>query len=169
MQVLRKSFNLRKRKTEKNTLTMKEEIQCFLEGAGIVVIFSYFFYRSYVALLFLSPLFFFYRKYKKKQILRLRIENLEQQFKETILSVQTNLQAGYSIENAFIESYQDIVRIYGESSAMGEELQIIRKGLNNGNTLENLLMELGRKCPDSEIEEFAKVYAIACKTGNQWN
>ena len=149
-------------------LSRMEEVRCILEGAVIVVLFSYFFYRSYLAVLFLSPLCIFYRKYRKEQLMKLKKETLELQFKETILAVMTNLQAGYSMENAFVESYQDIVRIYGKDSAMAMELLIIRKGLKNGNTLEKLLMDLAGKCPDSEISEFAQVYSIASKTGSQW-
>ena len=149
-------------------INKKEEVQCIMEGILIIAVFAYFFYRSYLALIFLSPILYFYRVYKKKRIIKERISSLEQQFKETILIVQINLQAGYSIENAFVESYQDIVKIFGDHCYMAKELEIIRKGLRNGKTLESLLTELGRKCPDSEIEEFARVYSIACKTGNQW-
>ena len=170
MQELRKVFKIRFRKNlnKEGTLSIKEEVQCFLEGIVIVMVFAYFFYRSYVACVFLSPLLLFYRKHKKKQILKIKIESMEQQFKETILSVQTNLQAGYSMENAFMESYQDVVRIYGENSYMGQELEKIKRGLNNGNTLENILQDLGKRCPNSEIYEFANLYCVGCKTGNQW-
>lgn len=150
-------------------LNCREEIRCMIEGILVVMLFSYFFYRSYIAVVFLSPLIFLYRKLKRKQIIRQKKEQLEQQFKETILAVQTNLQAGYSMENAFVESYRDIIRIYGEGSEMEKELSIIRKGMNNGNTLENLLLDLGRRCPESEIAEFAEVYSIACRTGSMWN
>lgn len=170
MQELEKVFKstFRKSNYKKGVLNVKEEMQCLLEGILIVILFSYFFYRSFIACILLSPLIILFRKQKKKQLLKERIENLEQQFKETILLVQTNLQAGYSMENAFAESYQDIVRIYGESSDMAQELMMIRKGLANGNTLENLLLELGSRCPGSEIYEFANLYSIGCKTGNQW-
>lgn len=151
------------------TLNLKEEIQCLGEGFGVVVLFSYFFYRSYWAVFLLSPLSYFYRNHRKKQIIRLKTERLEQQFKETILAVQTNMQAGYSIENAFMESYQDVIRIYGENSAMGQELQLICVGMRNGKTLEVLLQDLARRCPDSEIAEFVEVYSIASKTGGRWN
>lgn len=153
----------------KESLSKKQELQCFLEGTLLVFLFSYFFYRSYFAVIFLSPLIYFYRDYKKTQIIKSKTEHVEQQFKEAILAVQTNMQAGYSIENAFVESYQDVVRIYGVNSQMGEELYNLRKGMKNGITLEKLLVDLGNRYPDSEIAEFAEVYSIACKTGNQWN
>lgn len=158
-----------KKDYKKGNSELKEEIGCLMEGVGIVFLFSYFFYRSYLALFFLSPLVIFYRKYKKEQLVKRKREQLEIQFKETLLAVQNNLQAGYSMENAFIESYQDVIRIYGKNSYMAEELRRILKGIKNGNTLENMLMDLADRSPDSEIAEFANVYSIACKTGSKWD
>lgn len=150
-------------------LSKKEEAGCLLEGAGIVVLFSYFFYRSLWAILILSPGIYFYRKKRKKEIAKHKLEELEQQFKETILSVHVNLQAGYSIENAFIESYQDMVHLFGNDSHMARELMIIRKGMANGKTLEELFLNLGKRCENSEIAEFAAVFSVAVRTGGQWS
>ena len=93
---------------------------------------------------------------------------MEQQFKETLISVQTNLQSGYSVENAFAESYSYVAGVYGKNSDMAKELMWIQKGLHNGDTLEHLLLDLGRRCPESSLEEFAGIYSIACKSGGGW-
>ena len=149
-------------------LELKEELQCFVEGFVIVCLFSYFFYRSYMAVIILAPGIWFYRKEKKKQSGKKRKYILEQQFQETLLSIQTNLQSGYSIENAFLESRSYVVSIYGKSCDMAKELMWIKKGLANGDSLEHLLWDLGRRCPESGLEDFANIYAIACKTGSGW-
>ena len=149
-------------------LEPKAEVQCLAEGLGIVCVFAYFFYRSYWAVVLLFPGIWFYRKEKIRKTGQKRKYILEQQFKETLLAVQTNLQSGYSIENAFLESYPYIVSIYGKSSDMAKELVWIRKGIGNGDTLERLLWDLGRRCPESALEDFANIYSIACKTGSGW-
>ena len=158
-------------KTQYTNLKMgiKVEIQCLLESIIWLVIFAYFFYRSYLALIILAPGMLFYRKEKLKRISIKRKNMLELQFKEILLSVQTNLQSGYSLENAFLESYAYIVNLYGESCDMAKELMWIKKGLFNGDTLEHLLQDLGRRCPESALEDFASVYTIACKTGGGWS
>lgn len=147
----------------------KTEIQCVLEWMVIESFFAYFFYRSYLAMIVLAPGIWFYRKEKIKSLILKRRNNLEQQFKETLLSVQINLQSGYSVENAFLESRSYIVEIYGDNCDMAMELFWIQKGLSNGETLERLLWNLGRRCPDSALEEFAGIYSIACKMGNGWS
>ena len=147
----------------------KTELQLGAEGLTIVCLFAYFFYRSYVAFVILLPGIWFYRKEKSKRFMKKRKAILEQQFKESLISVQTNLQSGYSVENAFGESYQYIVDLYGKKSDMAEELMWIKKGLNNGDTLEHLLLDLGRRCPQSALEDFANIYSIACKSGGGWS
>ena len=149
-------------------LDIKSEFLCLLEGFVIIGLFAYFFYRSYIAVILLAPGIWFYRKEKMKKSGQKRKYSLEQQFKETLLSVQTNLQSGYSIENAFLESYPYIVNLYGKNSDMAKELNWIHRGLNNGDTLEHLLWDLGKRCPESALEEFANIYTIACKTGSGW-
>ena len=75
-------------------LTWKEEIIIFLEALAILFLFSYFFYRSLWACIILSPGIWFYRQEKKKKLWKKRKEKLEEEFKDTLLAIQTNLQAG---------------------------------------------------------------------------
>ena len=147
----------------------KEELRCLLEGILIVCFLAYFFYRSYVALLVLTPGIWFYRKEKMKRISKKRIFALEQQFKETLISLQTNLQSGYSVENAFVESYKYVANVCGKNCDMAKELMWIQKGLGNGDSLEHLLLDLGKRCPESALEDFANIYSIACKSGGGWS
>ncbi len=148
---------------------LKMEFLFILEWFAIEILFSYFFYRNCLAMIVFFPGIWFYRKEKIKGNILKRKANLEQQFKETLLSVQTNLQSGYSVENAFLESRSYIVEIFGEGCDMARELFWIQKGLSNGETLDNLLWDLGKRCADSALEEFAGIYSIVCKMGNGWS
>lgn len=163
--------NHRNKKINYNTpkLTIKEELKCFLEGFTIVCLFAYFFYRSCWAIICLLPGILFYRKKWMEKQGKRRKDILEQQFRECLLSVHTNLQSGHSLENAFIESYSYIVSVYGNSSDMAIELVGIKKGLANGDTLEHLLKDVGARCQSSALEEFSNIYSIACKSGSGWS
>lgn len=160
---------MEKKKYKTKKFDWKFEFLCFAEGVGIISFLAYFFYRSIWAVLVLAPVIFFYRKEKQKKCIIKRKMTIEAQFKDTLLSVQTNLQAGYCVENAFLESRTYIINLYGENSDMAKELSRIRRGLSNGNTLEHLLLDLGKQYPESALEEFASIYTIACKTGGGWN
>ena len=67
-----------------------------------------------------------------------------------------------------MESYKDVLNLFGKSSCMAEELIIIRKGMGNGIPLVQLLLDLGNRCPGGEIQEFAEVFSIAERTGGKW-
>lgn len=146
----------------------KIQLQWLLEWISIESLFAYFFYRSFWAIPVLFPGVWFYGKEKIKRARNKRKSRLEQQFKETLLSVQTNLQAGYSLENSFLESRFYMTELYGIGCDMVWELDGIAKGLSNGDTLEHLLWDLGKRCPNSAVEDFADIYSIAHKMGNGW-
>lgn len=164
-----KKKSMKKMDYTKEEFHLKTEMLCLLEWLMIESLLTYFFYRSYIAMIILAPGIWIYRKEKIKRRIIKRKMNLEQQFKEMLLSVQTNLQSGYSVENAFLESRSYIAEIYGDTCDMAMELYWIQKGLSNGETLESLLGNLGKRCPDSALEEFAQIYSIACKMGNGWS
>lgn len=153
---------------DRYSFSFREELECILEGLGILAVFAYFFYRSIYAFFLFMPMLYFYRREKKRRRIKKRGEQLEKEFRETLLSVNINLQAGYSIENAFLECHKDIVNLFGNSSDMVRELMVIRKGMNNGIPLEQLLLNLGNRCPGGEIQEFAQVFSIAKRTGGRW-
>ena len=147
---------------------IKIQLKWFLEWLVVEGVFAYFFYRSYWAMIVFFPGVWIYRREKIKKARKKRKLELEQQFKETLLSVQTNLQSGYSLENSFLESRFYITEIFGNFCDMKQEMDNIAKGISNGDNLEHLLRDLGNRCPDSALEDFANIYSVAHKMGNGW-
>lgn len=90
---------------------------------------------------------------------------LTEQFKECILSVSASLQAGYAVENAFMESREDIRNLYGENCLMYEELEGIRRGLVMNLPLEELLLDFGERSACEEIRQFAQMFSVAKRGG----
>lgn len=131
----------------------------------VVILFAYFFYRSFWAIPVLSPVgVAAYLLFQKEQGQKRRYR-LEKEFKDCILSVSANLRAGYSVENAFLECRKDMLSLYGENGLMLQELIRLKKGLYNNVPLEQILGELGTRSFCGNIKEFAEVFAIARKSG----
>ncbi len=143
----------------------KEWLLYTAEGILLVGIISYFFYRSVWACLFLAPILPVFLEWKKKELAKKRKQELSIQFKDAVLSVSANQKAGYSVENAFREAYQDMAMLYGRDSYICKELNYIAKGLENNNVLEKLLYELGVRSHVPDILQFADVFLIAKRTG----
>ncbi len=136
-----------------------------VQTAGVVLFFAWFFYRSLWAVPVLLPLgALYFRRCIERQCQKNKQE-LTIQFKECILSVANSLRTGYALENAFLESREDIRMLYGEQSTMYRELELIRRGMILNITLEELIGDLAKRSGIEEIEQFSAILNIAKRGG----
>lgn len=145
--------------------SFKEGALAFLEGVLLVAMIGYFFYRSWVACIFLFPVFVFFVREKKRDMAKKRRQELSLQFKDLVLALSANVKAGYSIENAMRESYRDVEQLYGTESPICLEVRHILRGLENNVILEKLLYDLGVRSRLPDIMQFADVFLIAKRSG----
>ncbi|MCI9464776.1 MAG: hypothetical protein HFI48_13005 [Lachnospiraceae bacterium] len=147
------------------SLNGREWLLYFTEGALVVGIISYFFYRSIWAALCLSPGIYLFMKMKRRELAAKKRMELSVQFKDAVLAVSANQKAGYSVENAFREAYRDMALLYGRASPICLELYMIGKGLDNNVVLERLLYDFGCRSHVPDILQFADVFLIAKRGG----
>lgn len=143
----------------------KEKLLLYLKGMVMVLLINYCFYQSIIAFLPLSALFAFFYQTEKKELLRRKKEETRQQFKEMLLLTVTGQKAGYSVENAFVNSYDDMANLYGQDSGICRMLTELRTGLSNNCGPETILKSIGEAVDIAEIREFAAVFAIAKASG----
>lgn len=147
------------------TLNIREMILYGMTGMTIAVILGSVFYHSIYGILVMFGIVPFYLKEKKKELCEKRKAQLNIQFKEAITSMAVNLRAGYSMENAVRESYQDCCLLFGKESLICEELSHMIKGLNNNVILEVLLYDFGKRSDMDSVRDFAEIFQIAKRTG----
>ncbi len=135
------------------------------EGILLIALAAYFFYRSWLACVVFLPGLVLFMKRKKRELAKRKRQELSGEFKDLILSVAANQKAGYSIENAFRESYRDMAMLYGEKSVICTELRYILAGLDNNVVLEKLLYSLGARSGLPDVMQFADVFVIAKRNG----
>ena len=58
------------------------------------------------------------RTMEKKELLHQKKEEAREQFKDMLLLVVAGQKAGYSVENAFLKSYEDMNSLYGKDSSI---------------------------------------------------
>ena len=145
--------------------SLKEGALAVLEGMFVVAMIGYFFYRSWLACLFLLPVFVFFMRERKRELAKKRRQELSLQFKDLVLALLTNVKAGYSIENALRESYRDVELLYGADSPIRLEVRHMVRGLENNVILEKLLFDLGVRSRLPDIMQFADVFLIAKRSG----
>ena len=140
-------------------------IKPLLQTTGMILFFSWFFYRSVFAIIVLIlPGIWYFKGCVRRQRNRNQWE-LTIQFKECILAVSNSLKAGYAVENAFLESREDIRMLYGERSVMYCELELIRRGMILNITLEELVEDLAERSGCDEIRQFSAVLSVAKRGG----
>ena len=150
------------------SFTISEVIRYGLEGCLILGMVSWLFYDSMLTfVLFILPFLYLYLKRKKEELCKKRKNLLNLQFREMILAVSSHLQAGFSVENAFRESYRDICVLFGKKSLIAKEITWILRRVENNEALEKALMQLALRSDVEDIYEFAEVFAIAKRGGGE--
>ena len=147
------------------TFSRQEIVMYLLIGAVFNAMISWLFYDSIIAWFLMLPLFVLSLKEKGIQLCQKRKRKLELEFRDVILSVSSNLQAGYSVENAFREAYKDIVLLYGTESVMAAEMRLIFRKLSNNEQLESALLNLAKRSDVQDIRDFADIFSIAKRGG----
>ena len=147
------------------TFSTHELVMYFLSGGLFMAMVSWLFYDSVAAWLLLMPVVAYFLKDKERFACLNRKRKLEIEFREVILSAASNLQAGYSIENAFQEAYKDIVVLYGKESVMAKELRLMFRKLGNNEPRERALFNLADRSGVRDIRDFADIFQIAKRGG----
>ena len=147
------------------TFSGKEVVRYVLEYALIISLISYLFYDSVVAFLVLLLGCKMYLKRKRELLLRKRKEQMEQEFRDFLSKFSVNLKAGYSIENAFNESYKYMLMIHDNKAVLLKEFKTFMYSMQNNASIGELLLDLGVRSAVEEIEEFAKVFMVARYSG----
>ena len=132
---------------------------------GIMGGMAYFFYHSAWAMIPLSAVGIYVFLQMSNDKAEREREELNIEFRECILAVATSLQAGYSVENAFLECKQDMELMFGEDMPISRELTIIRRGLAINIPLEDLLSNLSYRSRCEDIAQFAQIFALAKRNG----
>ena len=163
--------NIGSRKTEYDTyiFSTKEWFIYGIESIGITGLFGYFFYGSLYWTIVLSPLVIVLLMKKKRELCKFRKQELLNQFKEMLISLNNGIQAGYSLENALTEAYKDMLYFYREDSLIVRELAYIRAGIKNGRTAEEMLEDLGERSKTEDILDFVNILTIGKKSGGNMN
>lgn len=146
-------------------LSGKERLGLLVKSLGVILLLNACFYRRGATLLFLIPVGTGFYCMERKRLLQKKQEEARQQFKEMLLLVTAGQKAGYSVENAFLKSYDDLAGLFGESSSICCMLRRLRWGLANHIPVEELWMTMGKMTGIGEIKEFADVFRVAKESG----
>lgn len=157
----------RRRKTDYSEydLSLREGLWVFLKSACVTGAFAYMFYRSWIGMLVWPAVFAFLWKKELENAAGKRRERLAVQFRDLALGACACMQAGYSVENAFLEAAKEIGALHGKECEMFREMEQMKKGMLNGIPLEQMLEDLGKRSHVEEVRDFTESFAVAKRQG----
>lgn len=135
-------------------------------AAAFCFFLAYVFYRSLFLAVLVTPLAFFYPRYKTKEIIAERKRELTMQFKEALYALSSSLSAGRSVEAAFNEALKDLTVVYpSPDTPIIKELSYIVRRLEMNETIEDALADFARRAHIEDIDNFVDVFVISKRTG----
>lgn len=147
----------------------KDTVSDISQGIILVLGFSWLFYDTFFAVLFLLPIIWFWHKECAEERRKKKEEQFLKQFREWILLLASSLSAGYSVENAFGQSLRELQLMFPRGGMMLDELRSMLAKAENNQSPEILLNELAEKYPLGEVESFTEVFRTARSSGGSLN
>lgn len=139
-----------------------------IKSIGITCVIAWLLYRSMWAL-FLFPVVFFLMIKQEEKIKRDAKKNkLKEEFLHGIGVLNTSLQAGFSMENAWKEVERETKLLYGEQSEFYLELREVNNRVLHNIPIEKLLLEFAYKCKLEEMIQFAELMEYGKRSGSNW-
>ncbi len=151
-----------------NTYSMsrKEKILYFLEGAAFIYAYAFIFYRSHIICILLCPLALLYPRIKTRSIIEKRKYELNIQFRDMLYSLSSALSAGKSLELAFRDILSDLEVLYPfpDTPIITEVEYIVRK-IEMNETVEEALCDFANRVHLEDVDNFVDVIRICKRTG----
>lgn len=126
---------------------------------------AYLFFRSWWSLPILLPYFFFGLFQAKKEQMQKEKELFAAQFRDGLQCLLASLEAGYSIENSFVNAAEDLLVMFRQEAPIVRSFRQICRQLGNGANVEELVFEMGEKSGVEEVRNFAGIFVTAKRTG----
>ncbi len=150
---------------EEYTLSFQEILLYSGQGSAVCALISYTFYRSWLVFFILLPAGLFYPLIHRKVLKEKRFFRLNQEFKEGILILAANLSAGYSIENALVNSGQELDMLYGKEGMINAEFLGMSRQIQMNRTVEQVFFEFAQRSGLEDVRNFAQVFKAAKRSG----
>lgn len=147
-------------------MTIKEKLFCILTAGAVIFAVAYIFYRSIFISLLFTPFAILYPKFKTKDIIKRRKNELNLQFREALYSLASSLSVGKSIETAIKDAIKELsIQYPNENTYILIELEQINRRIGMNETIESALIDFAERLHLEDIINFADVFTICKRTG----
>lgn len=140
----------------------------FLRSAGITGIIIFLFYRSFVGAIWFPVVCFFEWKRTRKEEKERKQKRLQEEFLHGIRVLNNALQAGLSMENAWIEVEKEIRLLFGDKAELYLELKAMNQQVAHNMPIETLFLEFAYRSQLEDLIQFAELMEFGKRSGSNW-
>ena len=152
----------------KYELTRKDRLEVLLESMILTAVIAFLFYRSIVACVLVIPIFCILKKRKRQAGKEKQDEKLQEQFLSAIQVVSSALQAGMSMERAWIEAEKEIKILYGNHALFYLEIAEINHSVGLNVPIEKLFLQFAGRTDLEDVIWFAEIFSYGKRSGGNW-
>ena len=144
-------------------MTFREKWFSFLSAFSVLFVTGYIFYRHIALSCMLACLAALYPKWRVKELIAKRKEELTLQFRQALHALSSAVGAGKSLENAFREIVSDLKLLYPDPQTyIVSEFELINRQVENGTPIEKAVMDFGLRSGVDDLIQFGNVL-VTCK------
>ena len=149
-------------------LTKNEYGKIIFISLGISVLIAFLFYRSIGGICCFPVIIWLLCKRERKIRREKRSQQLLEEFVNGVRVLNTALQAGISMENAWREVQKELQIMYGENSLFFREVKEINHSVALNVPIEKLMLQFAYRSGLEDIITFAELFAYGKRSGGNW-
>lgn len=142
-------------------ISLKEILLVIAKTIVVLCILNVTFYKRLLAFIPLSILGVAFSIKEINELIKKKKNAICIEFKEFLSLSVTGLKAGYSVENAMINSYKDLLRLFGNSAPICKLLKELKASRSNNQSFKDVFIDMGNITQIEEIKEFGDIYSLA--------
>lgn len=147
----------------------KRDIRRIVFGSlFFAAVIAFLFYRSLWGLCCLPLVLFVSYKREKECGKERQSQQLLEEFINGIRVLNTSLQAGFSMENAWREVQKELLLMYGETSLFWKEVKEMNHSVAVNVPIEKLMLQFAYRSGLEDIILFAELFEYGKRSGGNW-
>lgn len=146
-------------------LSIREFFRYSAAGIGSTAVLTCLFFQKMSFFFILAPIGALYPFLAKKSLAKKQQEKLLLQWKEAIISIGVSLSAGYSVENAFAQTWKDLCQRFGENQAISREFGYMVHQIGMNVPIERALHDFADRSGLDEVRSFSDIFSISKRSG----
>lgn len=149
-------------------LKKKEKRKILLLSLGVTGSIAFLFYRSIGGICYFPLIFAFLYKREKKLGKERQKNQLLTEFFSGIKALNTSIQAGMSMENAWKDMEKELQMMYGNHALFLKEVKEMNRSVALNVPIEKLVLNFAYRSGLEDIITFAELFEYGKRSGGNW-